>query len=83
MIAQGPRSVSRAVCDYVLPNGMEIVHLNQYETDYVYEEIFQDRSYLRHGIHLNDGDTVIDIGANVGLFSLFVMSRCRGQNLRL
>jgi FkbH-like protein/FkbM family methyltransferase len=66
---------------HVLPNGMEIVHLNQYETDYLYEEIFRDHSYLRHGIDLNDGDTVIDIGANVGLFSLFVMSRCRGAKI--
>lgn len=62
---------------YVLPNGLEIVHLNRYETDYVYQEIFGDQSYLRHDIQLADGDTVIDIGANIGLFSLFVMSRCK------
>ncbi len=61
----------------VLPNGLEIAHLNRYETDYVYQEIFQDESYLRHDIHLADGDTVIDIGANIGLFSLFVLSRCK------
>ena len=66
---------------YVLPNGMEIVHLNQYETDYVYKEIFEDQCYLRHGIQLQDGDTVIDIGANIGLFSLFVMSRCRNATI--
>lgn len=66
---------------YVLPNGLEIVHLNQYETDYVYEEIFRDQTYLRHGVHLNDGDTVIDIGANIGLFSLFVMSRCENPRI--
>ena len=41
---------------YVLPNGLEIVHLNQYETDYVYKEIFEDQCYLRHGIRLRDGD---------------------------
>jgi FkbH-like protein/FkbM family methyltransferase len=61
----------------ILPNGLEIVHLNRYETDYVYQEIFEDQSYLRHDIQLADGDTVIDIGANIGLFSLFVMSRCK------
>ena len=61
---------------YVLPNGLEIVHLNEYETNYVYKEIFEDRCYLRHGIQLHDGDTVIDIGANIGLFSLFVLNRC-------
>src|SRR4030095_7736449 len=61
----------------VLPNGIEIVHLNRYETDYVYKEIFADQCYLRHGIQVADGDTVIDIGANIGLFSLFVLSRCK------
>jgi len=65
----------------VLPNGLEIVHLNQYETDYVYKEIFEDQCYLRHGIRLRDGDTVVDIGANIGLFSLFVMSRCTNPKI--
>ena len=62
---------------HTLPNGLEIVHLNRRETDYVYQEIFEDESYLRHGIELADDATVIDIGANIGLFSLFVMSRCK------
>jgi len=59
----------------VLPNGLEIAHLNRYETDYVYKEIFEDECYTRHGIRLPDGATVVDIGANIGLFSLFVLSR--------
>jgi FkbH-like protein/FkbM family methyltransferase len=66
---------------YVLPNGMEIAHLNAYETDYVYKEIFEDQCYLRHGIRLPAGATVVDIGANVGLFSLFVMSRCSNPRI--
>jgi FkbH-like protein len=61
---------------HVLPNGLEIVHLNRYETDYLYREIFEEQCYLRHGIRLEDGATVVDIGANIGLFSLFVASRC-------
>ena len=66
---------------YVLPNGWEIVHLNQYETDYVYREIFEDECYLKHGIRLQDEDTVVDIGANIGLFSLFVVSRCKNPRI--
>ena len=66
---------------YVLPNGLEIVHLNRYETDYVYHEIFVDQCYLRHDIRLPDGGTVLDIGANIGLFSLFVMSRCANARI--
>jgi FkbH-like protein/FkbM family methyltransferase len=61
---------------FVLPNGLEVVHLNEYETNYVYKEIFEDRCYLRNGIQLRDGDAVIDIGANIGLFSLFVRHTC-------
>lgn len=64
-----------------LPNGREIVHLNQYETDYLYEEIFEDECYLKHDIRLPDGATVVDIGANIGMFSLFVMSRCTNPRI--
>ncbi len=59
----------------LLPNQIEIAHLNPYETDYVFKEIFVDRCYLKHDIEINDGDTVIDIGANIGLFSLFVQQQ--------
>jgi FkbH-like protein/FkbM family methyltransferase len=61
----------------VLPNGLEVAHLQRYEADYLYREIFEDQCYLKHGIGLAEGATVLDIGANIGLFSLFVMSRCR------
>jgi len=66
---------------YILPNGLEIVHMNQYETDYLYREIFEDECYLRHGICLRDGDTVVDVGANIGLFSLFVLNRCKNPKI--
>ncbi len=54
-----------------LPNGMAVAELNRNETDYIYREIFEHRAYLRHGITLREGDTVLDVGANIGLFSLF------------
>lgn len=57
---------------YQLPNGLEIAHLNRYETEYVYKEIFTDKAYLKHDIQVNDGDCIIDIGANIGLFTLWV-----------
>ena len=65
----------------LLPNGMEILHLNKNETDFVYEEIFEDAKYLKHGISLNDGDCVFDIGANIGLFSLFVNRICKNAEI--
>lgn len=65
----------------VLPNGLEVLELNRHETDYVYHEIFEDRCYLRHGIRLEEGATVVDVGANIGLFSLFVLSHCEGARV--
>jgi amino acid adenylation domain-containing protein/FkbM family methyltransferase len=61
---------------YTLPNGMAIASINKNETDYVYREIFQLRAYQRFGIHIGDGSTVLDVGANIGLFSLWVSQLC-------
>jgi len=64
-----------------LPNGMAVAELNRHETDYIYREIFEQRAYLRHGIALREGDTVVDVGANIGLFSLFASLVCPGVKI--
>jgi amino acid adenylation domain-containing protein/FkbM family methyltransferase len=66
---------------YRLPNGMEIAQLNRNETDLLYKEIFEEEGYLRHGVTLLDGDCVFDVGANIGLFTLFVHQRCRAARV--
>ena len=62
---------------YALPNGMAVTHQNKNETDYLYQEIFENRTYLQHGIELAEGACVFDVGANIGLFTLFVTAHCR------
>jgi amino acid adenylation domain-containing protein/FkbM family methyltransferase len=57
---------------YELPNGMVVIHFNEGESNASYEEIFEDRAYLKNSVALREGDCIFDIGANVGLFSLFV-----------
>jgi FkbM family methyltransferase len=54
-----------------LPDGVAVAELNRNETDYLHREIFGLRAYLRHGITIRAGDTVVDAGANIGLFSVF------------
>lgn len=66
---------------YRLPNGLEVYHLNRGETDWLYSEIFEDKAYERHGLRLSDGDCVIDAGANIGLFTLFVGTRFPGARI--
>jgi FkbM family methyltransferase len=66
---------------YELPNGIVIVHLNKSETDFIYKEIFEDSQYLRHEITLNEGDCIFDVGANIGLFSIFVGQVCKNAKI--
>jgi amino acid adenylation domain-containing protein/FkbM family methyltransferase len=59
-----------------LPNGLAVAFLNRGETEVLYREIFADESYLAHGVGLPAGDAcVFDVGANIGLFALFVKRR--------
>jgi len=66
---------------FVLPNELEIAHLHRYETEYLYEEIFVEKTYAKHGIELKDGACVLDIGANIGLFALFITEKCKGAKV--
>ncbi|SDH01692.1 methyltransferase, FkbM family [Paraburkholderia phenazinium] len=75
-----PDSEEDLTC-YTLPNQMEIFHLKAYETRYLYDEVFLQKNYVKNGIELRDGDVVFDIGANIGLFSLFVSQRCKGSRI--
>ncbi|HKQ05348.1 MAG TPA: amino acid adenylation domain-containing protein, partial [Blastocatellia bacterium] len=66
---------------YELPNGMVISHQNKGESDYLYREIFEREAYLRHGIKLGEGACVVDVGANIGLFTLYVAERVSGAKV--
>lgn len=66
---------------YQLPNGFAILHQNKNETDYLYQEIFANRLYARHGIELPDNACVFDVGANIGIFTLFVVEHCRNARI--
>lgn len=62
---------------YELPNKMEIAYQSRVELAHFYEDIFEKQVYLRHGITLNKGDCVFDVGANIGLFTLFIARNYR------
>jgi FkbM family methyltransferase len=55
-----------------LPNGLSVDSLNNNDTLMVYRDIFDDDCYRRHGVTITDGDCIVDVGANTGLFILYL-----------
>lgn len=73
IISEGHRLQLADPTILVLPNGLSIRCQSHAEAHYFYKSIFEERSYLRHGITISSGMTVFDVGANIGLFSIFAM----------
>jgi len=66
---------------YKLPNNMFIAHLNRNETDHLYHDIFANQAYIKHGIKLPEGACIFDVGANIGMFSLFISQFCKNPKI--
>lgn len=71
-----------ATCDLTFPCGLTCTtNSSPIETELAYNEIFVRKEYVRSGIDLEEGDTVIDVGANVGIFTLFLLRNFRGLTI--
>lgn len=64
-----------------LPNGMNLAYQSKAELRQFYADIFEKQTYLQHGIALAPGATVFDVGANIGLFTVFVDHRFPGSRI--
>ncbi|MFK8103154.1 MAG: non-ribosomal peptide synthase/polyketide synthase, partial [Saprospiraceae bacterium] len=64
-----------------LEKGLKFFSLNKSETLFAYDEIFKQKAYLQHGITLERGDVVFDVGANIGMFSSFVSLHFPGSEV--
>ncbi|MER6119405.1 FkbM family methyltransferase [Streptomyces sp. NPDC001743] len=67
----GSSHTGNSLARFTLPNGLTVSHQNEAETRHFYEDIFDHRTYAKNGISLPDGATVVDVGGNIGLFTLF------------
>jgi amino acid adenylation domain-containing protein/FkbM family methyltransferase len=82
VVARGDAGRGDQLVAYVVPVapiGLDlraVEGVNPHETRYLYEEIFVQNAYLRGGVTIPDDAVVLDVGANIGLFSLFVQARC-------
>lgn len=64
-----------------LPNGLMIHALDRSDAMGLYAEIFSDELYLKHGLVLRDGAVVLDVGANIGLFALYVLNKVKNARV--
>jgi len=59
------------------PGAPPLACLNKIEAKYLYDNDIPN--YFRHGVTLRPGDTILDVGANVGLFAAQALRRCKGD----
>jgi FkbM family methyltransferase len=64
-----------------LANGLEIFEINSYETDFLYEEIFVQETYATYDLRIPHGGVVLDIGANIGMFGLYISRKFPGARI--
>lgn len=64
-----------------LPNHMTVFYHNRSELNFLYREILGEEAYLHHGITLPPGSCIFDVGANIGMFSLFAHHQCANATI--
>ncbi len=63
-----------------LPNGLKLALRSPQQAgcaNYIIKEIFHQQAYRRPGFELRPGDTVVDIGGNVGVFALWAAGQAK------
>ncbi|MCO5562731.1 hypothetical protein L7F22_016363 [Adiantum nelumboides] len=68
-------SEEQATARFVLPatgEAIEILPESLIEAEVIYREIFEDGIYSKHGLLVRPGDVVLDVGANIGMFCLYL-----------
>lgn len=60
-----------------LKNGLEFIVRARTMDRSIIKEVWMQDIYNQHGICVEEGDTVIDIGAHVGIFSIYAANRSK------
>ncbi|WP_433534567.1 non-ribosomal peptide synthetase [Micromonospora sp. CA-249363] len=58
-----------------MPDDRSVVCLQPAETRYLYRDVFEHRTYDRGGIRYPDHGVIFDVGAHIGLFTLYALDR--------
>ncbi|MFE3166657.1 amino acid adenylation domain-containing protein [Streptomyces sp. NPDC059224] len=61
-----------------LPNGLAVATPAPDEALFLYRQIFDEDEYARFGLHIGEDAVIVDVGANIGLFSLWAARQADG-----
>jgi FkbM family methyltransferase len=75
MIMQPAAGTATPLLEMELPDGRRVATHCLENTEIAYGEIFTDRIYEMFGIVIADGDTIFDVGANIGLCLMWCNDR--------
>ena len=64
-----------------LSDDVSIYGYNKAEVQFSYEDIFRDHCYLKYGMVFPAGGCIMDIGANIGMFSVFAGMQNEGLKI--
>lgn len=74
-------AVTAHVKSIELPNGTSVVCLDRHEAMFIYKEVFNLGKYSSHGVEIPRKGLVVDVGAHIGMFSLFVKQTSPAANV--
>ena len=49
------------------------------EAEFLYKQFFENSEYVTHGISIKKGDTIFDVGGNIGMFALYCILSTEGD----
>lgn len=62
-------------------NGAKIESPSQIDLQFLFHEVWVDNIYTPAGYKIKDGDTVLDIGANIGVFAVYAATAARNTQV--
>ena len=68
-----------------LPNGLSVYSHQKGETEFLYKEVWEQREYAHKKFSCYDkpNAVIFDVGANIGMFSMFAAKECAPHNITL
>lgn len=67
--------------ELTLPDGLPFHYLHRGECLFLHDEIFRRRCYAQPPLRLAPGAVIVDVGANIGMASLFFHLECPGAEI--